>query len=218
MDLQEILDGLAAPFSADVISWRVGPTNDKSRQQDQQLRGQPLAYIDARDVMDRLDMIVGFECWQCNYTAGVGNSIVCNIGVRIAGEWVWKGDGAGPSDTEPEKGALSDAFKRAGVRWGIGRYLYDIKAPWINLEKRGNTAFIPENAYPGLATLHDNVAKLVRWGDAAGGAAYKLLLSHLEKLNDVSRADFTTVHAEQIGKLPRAMRNHLLAKLEKAAA
>ena len=30
-----------------------------------------------------------------------------------------------PSNIEPDKGAHSDAFKRAGVQWGIARDLYD---------------------------------------------------------------------------------------------
>ena len=70
--------------------------------------------------MDRLDSVVGFDKWQSTYTPGVATSIVCNIGIRIGSEWIWKADGAGPSDMEADKGALSDAFKRAAVRWGVG--------------------------------------------------------------------------------------------------
>jgi hypothetical protein len=118
--------------------------------------------------MDRLDSVVGPANWMCNYTPGVGTSIVCNIAIRfpvmlneqqIGHEWVWKGDGAGPSDMEAEKGALSDAFKRAGVRWGIGRYLYDLRAPWVVLEMRGKTAIIPQDTYARLEKLHDDFAR-----------------------------------------------------------
>jgi hypothetical protein len=41
---------------------------------------------------------------------------------------------AGDSDVEEEKGAISDAFKRAAVKWGIGRYLYDMPTPWVPCE------------------------------------------------------------------------------------
>src|SRR5262245_53056728 len=116
---------LREPFSPDVISWRAGSTNkDKTR-------GLALAYIDARDVQDRLDTVVGPENWQSRYPHANGKT-VCEIGIRYGkDEWIWKADGAGDSDFEAEKGALSDAFKRAGVKWGIGRYLYDIPAIWV---------------------------------------------------------------------------------------
>jgi hypothetical protein len=116
----------------------------------------------------RPDTVVGPDFWQCNYTPGVGHSIVCNIGIKFAifanasqvgHEWIWKADGAGPSDMEAEKGALSDAFKRAAVRWGIGRYLYDLRAPWVFLEKRGNSAVIPQDTYAKLDQLHNDFAR-----------------------------------------------------------
>jgi hypothetical protein len=37
---------------------------------------------------------------------------------------------------EADKGGISDAFKRAAVKWGIGRYLYDLKSPWVPCESR----------------------------------------------------------------------------------
>jgi hypothetical protein len=159
MEAQAIFDQLAAPFPTEDISWRVGPTNERYKKEDEQLAGQALAYIDARTVMDRLDSVVGPGDWQCNYTPGVGTSIVCNIGIRINGEWLWKADGAGPSEMEADKGALSDAFKRAGVRWGIARYLYDLKAPKVYLEKRGKATFIPKATFPKLNQFHDDFAR-----------------------------------------------------------
>lgn len=213
-----MFDALAAPFPADDISWRVGPTNERSRREDQPLRGQPLCYIDARTVMDRLDSVIGFEHWQTNYTPGVGTSIVCNIGIRIAGEWVWKADGAGPSDMEADKGALSDAFKRAAVRWGIGRYLYDIKAHWITLEKRGNTAFIPDAEYPNLAKIHEDMAKRVGWGNGYDISAYRLLLAELDGLPPPLRESFPKRRANEIAMLPPAMRRHLIGRMETKAA
>lgn len=129
---------LSAPFAPDRVSWRVGPTNgDKTK-------GMALAYIDARDVMQRLDEVCTPAGWQCDYPHA-GAKTVCRIAVKIGDEWVWKADGAGDSDMEAEKGALSDAFKRAAVRWGIGRYLYDTDSPWVAIEKRGNTYVIPDS-------------------------------------------------------------------------
>ena len=118
------LADLYAPFPPDLVSWRVGSMNkDKSK-------GMALAYIDARDVMRRLDDVCGPGGWQARYPHANGKTI-CEIGIKVDGEWIWKANGAGDTDIEAEKGAISDAFKRAAVMWGVGRYLYDLPSPWV---------------------------------------------------------------------------------------
>jgi hypothetical protein len=155
--MTDIAAKLAAPFDPAIVSWRVGPTTkDKTK-------GMALAYIDARDVMRRLDEVCGPENWQDNYPWSDGKRVVCSIGIKInytgdrggqfPDEWVWKTDGAGDSDMEGEKGALSDAFKRAAVKWGIGRYLYDTDSPWVQIEQRGNSYVIPDAEKAKLANL-----------------------------------------------------------------
>lgn len=123
------LADLKKPFLPDLIDWRIGSTTkDKSK-------GMALAYIDARTVMQRLDEVCGPENWQCDYPHAAQKT-VCRIGIRINNEWIWKANGAGDSDIEAEKGALSDAFKRAAVLWGIGQYLYDLESPWVALDTK----------------------------------------------------------------------------------
>lgn len=125
--MTDVFKKLAAPFPKEAISWRAQSlTKDKSK-------AQALAYIDARDVQDRLDAVVGPGNWQNRYPHTQGKT-VCEIGIRVDGEWIWKADGAGDTDVEAEKGALSDAFKRAAVKWGVGRYLYDMTVPWVPCE------------------------------------------------------------------------------------
>lgn len=126
-DEPDMWERLAAPFAPEVVSWRVGSVNKQSK------RGLALAYLDARDVMDRLDMVCGPDGWQNRYPHA-GTKTVCEIGIKVGDEWVWKSNGAGDSDIEAEKGALSDAFKRAAVQWGIGRYLYSLASPWVALD------------------------------------------------------------------------------------
>jgi hypothetical protein len=140
------LKALAAPLDPDKVDWRIGSTTqDKSK-------GMALAYIDSRTVMERLDEVCGPEGWQCEYPhAGAKTS--CQIGIKIDDEWVWKGDGAGDTDFEGDKGAFSDAFKRAAVKWGIGRYLYDLKAPWVAIEQKGRTTVIKKSEMPTLHAL-----------------------------------------------------------------
>lgn len=137
---------LSAPFPPDRVSWRVGPTkNDKTA-------GIALAYIDARDVMERLDEVCGPGGWQDRYPHA-GAKTVCEIGIKLGDEWVWKSDGAGDTDTEAEKGALSSAFKRCAVKWGIGRYLYDVDSPWVEIEQRGRSYVIKQSEHDKLRRL-----------------------------------------------------------------
>ena len=92
-----------------------------------------LLYKNARVDMAILDETFGEFAWQCDYKEIKGN-MYCGIAVlnEACGEWVWKWDCGTESNTEKEKGEASDAFKRAGFRWGIGRELYT--APFIWLE------------------------------------------------------------------------------------
>jgi len=144
--MTDIFEQLSSPFDPAEVDWRVGPTTkDKTS-------GQPLCYIDARTVMDRLDTVCGPAGWQNRYVME-GNKTVCEIGIRCGDEWIWKADGAGDSDVEAEKGALSDAFKRAAVRWGVGRYLYDLKAPWVALKAKGSSYVIADDERPRLDAL-----------------------------------------------------------------
>lgn len=134
-----ILDDLAAPFPVTSISWRVGSTNgDKTK-------GMALAYIDARDAQDRLNAVCGPFGWQCRHEVSGDKRVTCHVGIRDpeTGEWVWKSDGAGETDYEGEKGSYSDSFKRACVKWGIGRYLYEMDSPWVAVEQKGRTFVIP---------------------------------------------------------------------------
>ena len=131
IDKQTLSDKLKAPFPVDSIHWRIGArTADKTK-------GIALAYIDARDVMHRLDGVVGPLGWQCRYTHLTAKGVICEIGILIDDEWLWRANGAGDTQVEAEKGAMSDAFKRAGVMWGIARYLYALPNQWVPLKNGG---------------------------------------------------------------------------------
>lgn len=130
MNWEEIAPKLAEPFPVNKIHWRVGArTRDKSR-------GIALAYVDARDVMKRFDDVCG-GLWQDDYPLADSGLLICRIGLKIEGEWRWRSNGAGDTDVEAEKGKASDAFKRAGVLWGVARYLYALPNEWIALTNDG---------------------------------------------------------------------------------
>jgi hypothetical protein len=129
----EIFTALAAPFPAEAIHWRVGATlKDKSK-------GIGLAYITARELMDRLDDVVGPSEWGDAYSETPSGRVICSLAVRINGEWLIKSDGAGDTGMEGEKGGISDAFKRAGVKFGVGRYLYRLENEWYPIKPAGKS-------------------------------------------------------------------------------
>jgi hypothetical protein len=85
--------------------------------------GKELVYIDARQVMNRLDEVFDVGGWQAHYEH-IGGRMICKLSCLIGDKWVTKSDGAGDTNIEGDKGGISDALKRAAVLWGIGRYLY----------------------------------------------------------------------------------------------
>lgn len=127
------IDDLKKPFPLNAVHWRVGATNAKQLKCKpwEATKGIALAYINARDVMKRLDEVCGVGGWQARYPF----EGCCEVGIKIDDEWVWKSNGAGKTDVEGEKGIYSDAFKRAAVLWGIGRYLYYLPNVWCDLTK-----------------------------------------------------------------------------------
>lgn len=94
-----------------------------------------LLYKTARTDMDLLDEQFGAGVWECDYKEIKGN-LYCGIGVKVDGTTVWKWDCGIESREDGEgnekKGEASDAFKRAGTKWGIGRELYT--SPFILLK------------------------------------------------------------------------------------
>lgn len=98
-----------------------------------------LLYKTARTDMDLLDETVKPENWENDYREIKGN-LYAGIGIRQTdGAMVWKWDCGIESREDGEgnekKGEASDAFKRAGFRWGIGRELYTSPFIWIKPDK-----------------------------------------------------------------------------------
>jgi hypothetical protein len=221
MDIEiTIFDQLCEPFPPQLVHWRVGNTNAKKVQRETKnsnarpTQGTALAYLDARDYADRLDQVVGPENWQDRYVDAGNGATCCEVGIRVDGEWVWKADGAGKTNMEGDKGQFSDAFKRACTRWGIGRYLYDIASPWVDLDEYGR---IKKECRPALEDALHQAADRQQWGDRTHRNLYRLLLSMLE----------SNVHAEEeidafvetqrgvLKTLPADMKRELWAAMER---
>lgn len=129
------------------FKWRVQSAN--------QYGASCVAYIDSRQVQDLLDEVVGVGNWQCKFEEHKGNlfcsiGIYCSVSTNEGGglEWVWKSDCGTESNVEKQKGEASDAFKRAAVMWGVGRFLYSktiVKLP----VKEKNGKYVPYSEKTG---------------------------------------------------------------------
>ena len=100
-----------------------------------------LLYKDARVDMNILDETVGSANWQNKFYEHKG-ILFCSLGINTNhnihdsfDRWVWKDDAGVESNSDAEKGNASDARKRAGFAWGIGRELYTSPFIWVPADR-----------------------------------------------------------------------------------
>lgn len=137
---------LAAPFAPDEIQFRPGMVKGN--------RASALAFVDARAVMDRLDEVFGVEGWSDEYTVLADGSVTCRLKCLLAGRSVTKQDVGSPSE-QPDggdrmKAAYSDALKRVAVKFGVGRYLYNLPSQWCDYDPAKRT-FVRKPTLPDWA-------------------------------------------------------------------
>jgi hypothetical protein len=127
MDSTELMKALQKNFTQAQVSWKPQSVKDG--------KALAVAFIDARDVMTRLDDVVGPGGWQSEFIPVGNNSVECRLKIKIGDEWIAKCDVGATSD-QPDAGdkmkaAYSDALKRAAVQWGIGRSIYQLPLQWV---------------------------------------------------------------------------------------
>lgn len=128
-DLKTLITELQKPVT---YKWKIQavPKNWK--------KGNCVAYIDSRDCMNALDHNC-LEWWQ-NEFYEVKWKVFCRVWIKINWEWQWRSDSGALESSEhieeetTSKWETSDAFKRACVQWGIGRFLYEKDIIWISEE------------------------------------------------------------------------------------
>lgn len=132
--LKDITAELKNPFDKKFIKYRVGATSKDKK------KGIALFYIDAREVQKRLDDVMTIAGWEANLEY-CEKGAICKIGLPLfqnpdgSIKWVEKADAGEFTKVYPLKGAASDAFKRAAVKWGVGRFLYYIPNQWYRLNE-----------------------------------------------------------------------------------
>jgi hypothetical protein len=112
---RELFAALAAPFEPEEVKLRTQG-------------GRQLHYVTARTVMNRLDDVLGPENWWDDFVP-LEHSVICRLTIRLPdGTILTKSDAggyAGMADPgDDDKSGFADAFKRAAVKFGVGRYLY----------------------------------------------------------------------------------------------
>lgn len=159
MDSKMVQKALCEPFGHEDVEWRVqNVTNDKKR-------GMAVAYITSRAIQKRLDEVVGPYCWKVEFKPwhqiDGRPSQICGLSIldETRNEWITKWDGADATHIEPIKGGISDAFKRAAVLWGIGRYLYQLDEVWVEVEPRGNSFAIVKSEITRLDNKYNSIVK-----------------------------------------------------------
>ena len=116
----EIQEALSAKFSPEDIEYRIGRSGIKN--------GNPwatcLVYVTNRAIQERLDSVMGIDCWRNEFREWMDTSVMCGISLKFGKNWITKYDAASQTSIESTKGGVSNSMKRAAVEWGIGRYLY----------------------------------------------------------------------------------------------
>lgn len=170
MSGNRLKEAFGKPFAAVDVNWRLQYV-DK-----QKLAGFAVPYLDARAVSDRLDEVVGQFYWKDSYQPWHScmmdkkekASQLCTISVYDdeRKEWIAKTDGAEDSDIESVKGGLSDAFKRAAVKWNIGRYLYQFEPVWVKVVQRGGGYIVDPSEQNRLHEMYNRKIKEI-FGNAS---------------------------------------------------
>jgi hypothetical protein len=141
----ELFAALAAPFTPDEVRVRT----QGARQ---------LQYITARTVMNRLDDVLGPANWWDEYMP-LENSVICRLTIRLPdGTALTKSDAggyAGMADSgDDDKSGFSDAFKRAAVKFGIGRYLYRDGVPRFVHERMQHPSLAADPSHHPVLPAH----------------------------------------------------------------
>jgi hypothetical protein len=132
LDKIDIWAKLAAPLPPSVISWR---QDGRPTLRDGKFFARFVAYIEANTVRERLDSVVPGE-WDLTLEllpalAGEDGEPNTSFKARLQILGVIREDVGNGRDY---KSAATDAFKRAGVRFGIAHELYAYEQNWVQVD------------------------------------------------------------------------------------
>jgi hypothetical protein len=158
-EVKDLVAALEVPFDASQIEWRVMNTTKKG----QPMRGQVAPYADQRAYTDRLNALFTPAGWtrryaihtSANFERGQDKKTVakvlvsCELTIFGLGSHSATGEEFA-DDPNALTAAEAQAFKRAAVCFGLGRYLYYFTGTWVDLDDRKRPKSVPQLA--GWAT------------------------------------------------------------------
>jgi hypothetical protein len=157
--IKELVAALEVPFDPFQIEWRVMNTT-KNREP---IRGQVVPYADQRAYTDRLNALFTPAGWTRKYTIHTSANfersqdkkivakvlVSCELTIFGLGSHSATGEEFA-DDPNALTAAEAQAFKRAAVCFGLGRYLYYFTGTWVDLDERKRPKTVPQLA--GWAT------------------------------------------------------------------
>lgn len=202
--VKELVAALEVPFDAWQIEWRVMNTTKNGSPQ----RGQVVPYADQRAYTDRLNALFTPAGWtrkyaihtSANFERGKDQKIVAKVlmtcELTIFGVGSHSATGEQWAD-DPNAGTAAEAqaFKRAAVCFGLGRYLYYFTGTWVDLDEHKRPRSVPQLG--GWATPEG-------WGQG--------LRPHL--LSDQKTTELEAARDGRNGDDGRLRNDHLLGAIE----
>jgi hypothetical protein len=157
--VNELVAALEVPFDPSQIEWRVMNTTKNG----QPLRGQVVPYADQRAYTDRLNALFTPAGWTRRYTIHTSSNfersqdkkivakvlVSCELAIFGLGSHSATGEEFA-DDPNALTAAEAQAFKRAAVCFGLGRYLYYFTGTWVDLDEHRRPKTVPQLA--GWAT------------------------------------------------------------------
>ncbi|MGE7983609.1 Rad52/Rad22 family DNA repair protein [Solibacillus sp. NPDC093137] len=137
LNQRQYLKALSKPIQDDDVEWKVQTVTNGNNG----LKALLVPYVTSRAIMARLDEVFGL-CWQDEYKVldiGGKPGMQCTIVITDpnSGRVITKrSDAAELTHIEAIKGGYSDSLKRAAVKFGIGRFLYDLPQQWVQVSQQ----------------------------------------------------------------------------------
>lgn len=151
-EFSTLVKKLHNPVPQSGVTWKVTTSGVKG---DGGVYCQIAPIIDSRCVQEMFDSVLGPENWKDEYSI-VGSSMLCTIYVKVPNddgsyEWVGKTDGVDVEapdrdNQDATKGMVSNSFKRAAVKWGVGRHLYNAGKVWAETSMERVAGWMKDSA------------------------------------------------------------------------
>lgn len=225
---EDLAPQLTEPFNPKDVQWRAGSVSRDKK------RAQALAYAEPRVYEDRLNEVLGAD-WEVTFEPWGDQRLTCTLtiwlenetGERVAVRRSSTGEFDSSDRIAQGTAAEAQALKRACVKFGLGRYLYDLPASWAGYDENSRrlteTPALPRDAVPTAASVKptkretpatDQEPKLS--ASRANAMGQKLLEFGLEKQAQLQLA--STVVGRPVKALTELTESEALAVFEKLEA